>query len=94
MITGTSILSGEFAEVFNHNCTTHWLPEGDDLQDRANALMYRNPLLETRRDCPIYRRHVHGHALVYHGTYGDTYVIFHTREAAEVAQSRFAASLN
>lgn len=82
-MTAYSIISGTFAEVFTGNCTSGWLPEGDDLQVRANAAGHTSD----GRDCPIFRRHVPGHALVCHGAHGDTYVLYTSLDAAMAAKA-------
>ena len=88
-MTNFTILSGRFARVFTGNMTTGWLPEGDDLQSRANANI--DPYWTTGgRDCPVYERDVEAHAVM-----SETSVVsvFTSRKAAEAAIARAMAAI-
>lgn len=80
-MTSLSIAHGKFAYVFSGNANYRWLPEGDDLQERANARIHSYWITEGR-DCPIAQRHVEGYAVMA----GDIVVSLHkTRDGAELA---------
>jgi hypothetical protein len=88
-MTKPTIVSGKFARVFAGNGNWDWLPEGDDLQARANANI--NPYWMTPgRDCPLGERNVDGHALAYDLGTKTVYVLYTSREAADRAAQREA----
>lgn len=79
------IISGKFAEILGRNMTSNWMVDGDDLQDRADAVWQRGEtVLGGYSDtATILQRGIDGVAIQY-GNHPYVFV-YNSRAAAEAA---------
>lgn len=85
-----TIVEGRFANVGGGNCSRWWILDGDDVQERANALPGHDIDRDGRKyPSTIFERGVIGWALQIEGV--DGVQVYLSRRAAEAARDRIVA---